>query len=158
MAVVSFPATFIGFIGREPEIATITELLAQTRLLTITCLDGVGKTRLAVVVAAGLSDAFPDGIVFVALAPISDPRLVAPTIVSPLQLADAPGISPQERLIERLAGTRVLLVLANDEQVIAAAPVVADLSHPTGTSPPLRGCSACQASASRGGNAAIRRV
>src|SRR5439155_17937747 len=74
------PTQLTSFVGREAEVHRIDELLNRTRLLTLTGPGGTGKTRLSIQAAGAASAAFPDGIAFVPLAPISDPHLVAGTI------------------------------------------------------------------------------
>jgi AAA ATPase domain len=78
------------FIGREQEVAAVAQLLCreEVRLLTLTGPGGIGKTRLALKVAAQLSGLFPDGVYFVNLAPIRDPALVVPTIAQPLDVKE----------------------------------------------------------------------
>jgi len=107
----------------------------DVRLLTLTGLGGVGKTRLALQVAASGSDAFPDGVAWVDLAPLRDPALVLPTIAQALDVHDADGRTPFDRLTEHLRDKRLLLLLDNCEQVSAAGPEVAAL---LGTCPGLR--------------------
>ncbi|MDQ5854230.1 MAG: tetratricopeptide repeat protein, partial [Chloroflexota bacterium] len=96
-------------------------------LLTLTGPGGVGKTQLALQVATELRGDFTDGVWFVDLAPISDPALVAPTIAHTLGVKEAGGQSLLESLTAYLHAKQLLLVLDNFEQVVAAAPVVADL-------------------------------
>ncbi len=96
-------------------------------LLTLTGPGGVGKTRLAVHVAADLDTAFPDGVVFVGLAPITNPGLLVPAIAQSLGIGNAGGESVSERLKAFLRDKQLLLVLDNFEQMVEAATLVADL-------------------------------
>ena len=87
---------------------------------------GSGKTRLALQVAAEMIENYPAGVYFVALAPITDPRLVASTIAHVLGLAETTGRSIVDSL-RTIYSKSLLLVLDNFEQVISAAPLAADL-------------------------------
>jgi non-specific serine/threonine protein kinase len=97
------------------------------RLVTLTGPGGVGKTRLALRAAAELRAAFPHGVAVVPLEAIRDPADVAPTIAHRLGLPGAPGAPPAGELTVHLRAKRLLLVLDNFEQVVAAAPLVAAL-------------------------------
>ena len=125
----SLPVPLTSFIGREREIARVSALLRDnaTRLVTLSGPGGVGKTRLALRVAATLQDSFADGVVFVPLAPIADPDLVCPTIAQVLGIRDQGDQPPVELLITALRDFDGLLVLDNLEQVITAAPALAEL-------------------------------
>ena len=91
---------------------------------------GTGKTRLAVQVALETADQFADGVCFVALAPISDPRLVAATVAQTLGLQETPGTESMTAVLQNFLRDRhLLLLLDNFEQVVEAAPVVADLQQ-----------------------------
>jgi predicted ATPase len=100
-------------------VAELLALAPASRLLTLTGPGGSGKTRLALELAARLSDEYQDGAWWVPLAAVTDPSLVPSTIAQSL---DARG-----ELREHLAGKRVLLLLDNLEQVLGCAPVIADL-------------------------------
>ena len=123
----NLPTQLTTFIGRDAEIETAAGLLATTRLLTMTGPGGTGKTRLSLQLAARASDDFPDGIFFVPLEPIRDPMLVAPRIATALGVAESTARPIDESLADWLRDKRLLLVLDNFEQVVAAAPIVADL-------------------------------
>jgi predicted ATPase len=99
----------------------------KVRLLTLTGPGGVGKTRLAVQTAADMEDAFSDGVVFVGLAPIADPDLVASAIAQVLGVRETGDEPLTERLQEVLRDKHLLLVLDNFEQIVEAAPLVAGL-------------------------------
>jgi predicted ATPase/class 3 adenylate cyclase/Tfp pilus assembly protein PilF len=129
------PLPLTSFIGRSKEMGDVMELLSKERLVTLTGPSGSGKTRLALQAAAEIASQFPDGAYFVALASITDPGLVASTIAQCLDLTETPGRSIADRLKEDLHRKKLLLVLDNFEQVIQAAPLVADL---------LVSCTACK--------------
>ena len=114
-------------IGREREVATALRLVQQTALLTLVGPGGVGKTRLALRVAAEAGGRFADGVVFVPLGPISDPGLVATAIATALDIQEGGVRSLTTTLIATLQSQELLLVLDNFEQVMEAAPLVADL-------------------------------
>jgi class 3 adenylate cyclase len=87
----NLPSQRNSFVGREQDIADVIELLERHRLLTLVGSGGVGKTRLALQVAAELLDRYPDGVWFVDLAPISDSELVASVTAQALGMGQRPG-------------------------------------------------------------------
>src|SRR4030095_2678928 len=88
---------------------------------------GVGKTRLAIEVAADLEASFEDGVVFVSLPAVRDPDLVISEIAHALDLRELAGRPPPEQLAAALRSKHLLLVLDNFEQVVEAAPQVTAL-------------------------------
>ena len=123
----NLPFQLTSFIGRTKEIGEAKQLLSKERLLTLTGPGGSGKTRLALQIAADLIEHFRDGVFFVELAPITDPGLIASTIARNLGITEALGQSIVESLKDYLNNKSLLLVLDNFEQVILAAPLVADV-------------------------------
>ena len=121
------PSGNTAFIGREKAVATVRNLLNRQdiRLLTLTGPGGVGKTRLALEVAAAQSDRFTDGVFFVNLAPIREPEFVLPTIAQALEIKEVGEYPLLEVLKASLRAKQLLLVLDNFEQIVSAAEHVA---------------------------------
>jgi len=132
-ATVRLPTPPTPLIGRATEVVAVGATLHQpdVRLVTLTGTGGIGKTRLAVEVAAGLAGGFADGVQFVPLASVTDPDLVLGTVAASLDVREGADRPLLETLAEFLRDRRALLVLDNFEQVIAAATVVADLLEAT---------------------------
>jgi predicted ATPase len=112
-------------IDRAQEVALVRELLQRedVGLVTLTGPGGVGKTRLAIQVAADLASQFADGVAFVSLAALKDPELVELTVARALQVSEADGQSLGEHLREYLRPRELLLLLDNAEQLLSAAPL-----------------------------------
>jgi predicted ATPase/DNA-binding XRE family transcriptional regulator len=125
----SLPVPLTRLIGRETELTALRTGLQddEVRLLTLTGPGGTGKTRLAIAVAAGMLDAFPDGTVFVDLTPVTDPALVMPAVAAALGIREIAGRRLTETLSTFLAPKRLLLVLDNCERALGAAPEISML-------------------------------
>jgi predicted ATPase/class 3 adenylate cyclase len=123
----NLPVQLTSFIGRSKEKDEAEQMLSKGRLLTLTGPSGSGKTRLALQVAAEMIDHFRDGVFFVALAPIIEPGLVASTIAQTLGVVESSGKSITESLKDHLHNKSLLLLLDNFEQVVSAAPLVAEI-------------------------------
>ncbi len=123
----TLPAQLTLFVGRATERAAVDRLLAGHRLVTLTGPGGTGKTRLSIEVAGHAADSFPDGIFFVPLDAVRDPGLVASQIAGALGLSESGGRPARDLVVDWLARRTALLVLDNFEQVVDAAPFVADL-------------------------------
>src|SRR5579872_2145273 len=114
----NLPVQVTSFRGREQDMAEISAALKSTRLLTLFGAGGVGKTRLALQVAAELLDQFPDGIWYLELAPINDPDLIPTVIAGSVGAPEASGRSISEALLNFLKRKHMLLLLDNCEHVI----------------------------------------
>ncbi|HEY4095791.1 MAG TPA: DUF4062 domain-containing protein, partial [Baekduia sp.] len=120
----SLPVTSTTLIGREPDIAAVSALLAEpeVRLVTLTGAGGVGKTRLSIAVGEALDDRYPRGATFVPLASVADPELVLPRMAAAVGVTVEGERPALDALAEAIADTPTLLVLDNLEQVIGVAP------------------------------------
>ena len=118
--VTNLPVQVSSFIGREREQAAVSQLLAQAPLVTLVGAGGCGKTRLALQAAADLVEGYQDGVWLVELAALRDPVLVTQAMATALSLREEPGRTLQETVLDALKPRRLLLVLDNCEQVVAA--------------------------------------
>jgi predicted ATPase/transcriptional regulator with XRE-family HTH domain len=123
------PVPLTPLVGRESELSAVSASLEgdDARLVTLTGPGGVGKTRLALEVAGKRGNSYPDGVVFVALAPVSDPALLMSTVAQALGLREAGGRSVRELVHDYLRDRQLLLVLDNFEHLLGAAPEVTAL-------------------------------
>jgi predicted ATPase len=109
-----------SLIGRETEIAEIQAAVKAHRLVTLTGVGGVGKTRLALEVAAHLADEFPDGVWLFELAAVTDPASVPDAVAAVLGITQQPGKTVSESVAAALEGRLRLLVFDNCEHVLNA--------------------------------------
>jgi predicted ATPase len=117
-------AATTSFIGRESEVTELQAAMKAHRLVTLTGVGGVGKTRLALEVAARLADEFPDGVWFFDLVAVADPAAVPDAVAAVLGIIQQPGKSVADSVAAALEGRVRLLVFDNCEHVVDS---VADL-------------------------------
>jgi predicted ATPase/class 3 adenylate cyclase/DNA-binding CsgD family transcriptional regulator len=120
VAVQHLPVQLTSFVGRAGQLAEVRGLLGADRLVTLTGAGGIGKTRLALQVAAQVAAEF-GGVWCVELAPITDPALVAVTAARALGLPDQPGLSATDTVLRFIGDRHVLIVLDNCEHLLDAA-------------------------------------
>src|SRR5438270_166538 len=125
----NLPTYLTPLVGREQTVQAGCALLcrAEVRLVTLTGTGGVGKTRMALQIATDLLDDFTSGVCFVSLSPIREPDLVVPSIAQALGLKESGDRTFLEQVQASLQDRSLLLLLDNFEQVVAAAPQLADL-------------------------------
>ncbi len=123
----NLPQQVTSFVGRESELDDVARLLQSTRLLTLYGAGGIGKTRLSLQAAAGVLDRHADGVWFVDLAPLSDPRLVPQVVASVLGVKETTGRPVIEAVLSYVRDRSLLIVLDNCEHLVAACAEVAHL-------------------------------
>jgi non-specific serine/threonine protein kinase len=117
----ALPSELTSFVDRRTEVSEVKNLLASSRLVTLTGIGGVGKTRLALRVAATARRQSADGVWLVELADVSEPSLLIDVVAATLGLRDDPARPLQDVVVEYLSAKRsALLVLDNCEQLVAA--------------------------------------
>ncbi|HSN19792.1 MAG TPA: winged helix-turn-helix domain-containing protein [Usitatibacter sp.] len=119
-------AELTSFIGRERELEDVRRLVAANRLVTLTGMGGIGKTRLALQAASDVRDRFPDGAWFVDLASLESGALLPATIAQVLQVREVPGKPLVRGICEQLRGRVLLVVLDNCEQLLEPCAALAD--------------------------------
>ena len=121
----NLPVSVTSFVGRDLELSRIEALVGSNRLVTLTGVGGVGKTRLAIEAARGLASSFADGVAFVDLAPLADDSLVADQMTTVLGISSNTNLSPVDRLLAHLRDRELLLVVDNCEHLLAATASIA---------------------------------
>ncbi len=125
----NLPLQLTSFIGRDAEVADVGELLASTRLVTLTGAGGCGKTRLAIQVAAAALDHYPDGTWLADLSAVNDPALVARSIASLFGVREMPFEDAATALTRYLQDRHTLVVVDNCEHLLdACATVIRELT------------------------------
>ena len=122
----NLPTALTTFIGRREETADVERLVSTNRLVTLLGSGGVGKSRLALQVAAELIPDFSDGVFVVELGPLSDPELVPRQILSAVGIPEEPGRDHADTLVASLAGRHLLMVLDGCEHLLSACARLAE--------------------------------
>lgn len=122
----NLPVQRTSFVGRGPELAELTSLVGEERLVTLTGVGGAGKTRLALALAAELLDLFPDGTWMVELAAVDDPELVVQAVATTLGLREQRGRELIDVLADHVRDRRLLVLLDNCEHLVAVCATLAD--------------------------------
>ena len=123
----NLPSQATSFVGRSAELAELRALVSGgSRLVTIAGPGGIGKSRLALQVAADALDGTGDGVWLAELAPVAEPELVTRTAAAALRVGEAPGRPMLDTLIDAIADRDLLLILDNAEQVLGAVAGLAD--------------------------------
>jgi len=115
----NLPVQLSSFIGREKEISEIKVIIESSRLLTLLGSGGAGKTRLAMQVGADVIDDFANGVFITELATVSDPLMIAQTILNSIGEKEEQGRSPSETLVANLRDKEMLIILDNCEHLIS---------------------------------------
>lgn len=130
----NLPIQLTSFVGRDAEVAAVITLVESERLVTLTGVGGVGKTRLALQAAAELVDKFDGGVWLVELAALTDPAVLTSAIARVLRVDETSGPDLDELMLQRIGQRSMLLVLDNCEHLIdeAAKTVAFLLGHASG--------------------------
>jgi predicted ATPase len=119
----NLPVPATPFLGRERELHQVVELIRRedAHLVTLTGPGGTGKSRLSIQAAAEVSDAFPDGVFWVALAPLRDASLLETTVAQGLEVHEQPGVTVADAIVASFSGKRALAVVDNCEHLVDPA-------------------------------------
>jgi predicted ATPase/class 3 adenylate cyclase len=114
----NLPVQVSSFVGREAELVRVDKALEEARVVTLTGVGGVGKTRLALQAAADAIGRFPDGVWLCELAPLTDPERSWDALATALRVSPRPGLDLEQSVLEFLAEKRLLLLLDNCEHLL----------------------------------------
>ena len=117
----NLPQQLTSFVGRESELAEVKRRLYKNRLVTIAGVGGLGKTRISLQAGADVLEDFPDGVWFVELAPLADPRMVPQAVASVLGIKEEAGRAVAETLMKHVENRQLLLILDNCEHLALPA-------------------------------------
>ena len=117
----NLPVQLTSFVGREEDVKAVGALLVEHRVVTLTGVGGVGKTRLALQVAADEVDSFPDGVWLVELAPLGEPSRVVEALAAALAVEPTPAKTIEQAILEKVKTSSVLVVLDNCEHLLEEA-------------------------------------
>lgn len=125
----TLPPQLTPFIGRKQELDSLMEMLTdeRVRLITILGAGGMGKTRLSIELARKADALFEDGVAFISLAPIADPKNIAPAVIDELGLRFQAGENPAKQLIAYIQDKNMLLVLDNFEHLLEGTGLITDI-------------------------------
>lgn len=150
----NLPLELNSFVGRRREVTEARRLLSVSRLVTLTGIGGVGKTRLALRVAADARRSFDDGVWLITLGELQDPALVADTVAAGLGLREQSALRAFQLLTDFLTDRQLLLVLDNCEHVVDAVAALAE--ELLTTCPDLRILATSREALDIGGEATLR--
>ncbi len=116
----NLPVPATAFLGRERELHDVVELIRRedAHLVTLTGPGGTGKSRLSIQAAAEVADAFPDGVFWVALAPLRDASLLETTVAQGLEVHEQPGVTVADAIVASFSQKRALAVVDNCEHLV----------------------------------------
>jgi predicted ATPase len=126
----NLPAQLTSLVGREKELAELSDLLApsaEARLVTVVGPGGMGKTRLTLEAASRQLDHYPDGVWLASLASVQSTEAIVPTVALALGVSFYAGATPREQLLDYLRGKRMLLVLDNLEHLLQGVDLLVQL-------------------------------
>jgi predicted ATPase/class 3 adenylate cyclase len=120
----NLPQQLTSFVGREQDLAEVRKLLEHARLVTLVGTGGVGKTRMALQVAADLLERFPDGVWLVELAPLRDGASIEGVLTSVLGISSTAGATARQTIVGALRGKRTLMIFDNCEHIVGDTAVL----------------------------------